>query len=180
MFKVGDEVAYGLHGKCVITAISTKELGDETVSFYQIRAIKNPIMAKTQASKGEAAILVPVDSASAKGLRPLMTKEDAEKALLFLAEPDYHFELSSTNWVSKQKMLEDIIRKEGFTGFAKVIGHLHILQSRDVVPSSIVQKFFDNVCRIFSKELGEALGIQTKDAEVLMNKALKAKLAADN
>ncbi len=179
MFKVGDEVAYGLHGKCVITAITTKDLSAGPVSFYQIRAIKNPIAAKV-INPNEPAILVPVDSAKSNGLRALMTKEDAETALKLLAEPDYHFELTET-WVSKQKKLEEAIRREGFIGLAKVIGHLHVCMSRDAVPPSTVTKFFDSVFRIFSRELAETMGFPAmKDVEPMINRALKAKLAQDN
>src|SRR5579863_2278179 len=102
MYKVGDEVSYGLHGKCVITAIETKDLPTGPVSFYQIRSIKNPITAKSPNRK-DPYILIPVETAQHKGLRKLMSKDEAETALKLLADPDYHFDLA-LNWVSKQKV----------------------------------------------------------------------------
>lgn len=179
MFKVGDQVAYGLHGKCEITGISTKEMGDTTVEFYQVRQIKNPIAAKI-VNPNEPAILIPVSSATNKGLRALMSKEQAEEILALLSSADWHFEMNET-WISKQKKLEECIRKEGYTGLAKVVGHLHVQLKRETVPTSAVQKFYDSVERIFAKELAEALGLPAaKDAELLIARALKNKVAANN
>ncbi len=180
-FAVGDEVSYGLHGKCVITGIETKDVGGASVSFYQVRAIRNPITAKsTVIGKGEAAILVPVTSATVSGLRRMMTKDEAEAALRLISEPDYHFELKNP-WLTKQKLLEDVIRKEGGIGLAKVIGHLHVVMSRDVVPPSPVMKLYESCTRIFLRELADAMGgLTTKEVEPLLARALKTKLLADN
>lgn len=178
MYKVGDEVSYGLHGKCVITGIETKELSSGPVNFYQIRTIKNPITAKNPNRK-DGFILIPVSNAAVTGLRPLMTKSEAEIVLKLLADPDYHYEMSET-WVSKQKTLEEAIRKEGAVGLAKVVGHLYVMIKQDVVPPSDVMRFYDNVYKILAKELSESLGIAPKNLEPLVLRALKSKLAAFN
>jgi RNA polymerase-interacting CarD/CdnL/TRCF family regulator len=181
IYKVGDSVSYGLHGKCVILAIETKDLESGPVSFYQIRAIKNPIAAKNpmRVSKSEPHILVPMDTAHKTGLRALMRKEEAENVLKLLSEPDYHYEMDLP-WVSKQKMLEEVIRKEGPTGLAKVVGHLYVLIKRDAVPPTPVLRFYESVYRILSRELAEVLGIASKEMETLLNRTLKIKLSADN
>ena len=178
MYKVGDEVSYGLHGKCVVTAIETKELPSGLINFYQIRTIKNPITAKNPNRK-DPFILIPVASAQTKGLRPLMTKADAETALKLLADGDYHFEMTET-WVSKQKTLEEALRTGGPTGLAKVVGHLYVMIKRDAVPASDVVRFFENVYKILARELADSLGVTTKDVEPIMTKALKNKLSYDN
>lgn len=178
MYKVGDEVSYGLHGKCIILAIETKELATGCTSFYQIRTLKNPITAKNPNRK-DPSILVPVESARAKGLRPLMSRDEAETALKLLAEPDYHFELNET-WVSKQKTLEEALRKEGAIGLVKVVGHLYVLIKRDAVPSAQLVRFYENVYRIFARELSESLGLTPKELEPLLKRALRAKLSYDN
>ena len=178
MYKVGDEVSYGLHGKCVITGIETKELSSGPVCFYQIRTIKNPITAKNPNRK-DPFILIPVDTAAVKGLRSLMSKTEAETVLKLLSDPDYHFEMDDT-WVSKQKYLEETLRKEGPIGLAKVVGHLYVMIKRDAVPPTDVVRFYENVFRIFLRELTETLGANSKDIEALVNKALKHKLYYDN
>lgn len=178
MYKVGDEVSYGLHGKCVITGIETKELSTGSIAFYQIRSIKNPITAKNPNRK-DPFILVPVDSAPSKGLRPPMSKDEAETALKLLADRDYHYEMNDT-WVSKQKTLEEAMRVDGSAGLAKVVGHLYVMIKRDAVPSTSVLKFYENVYRIFLRELSESLGVAPKDLESIINRALRTKLSYDN
>lgn len=178
MYKVGDEVSYGLHGKCVVTGIETKELSSGPISFYQIRSIKNPITAKNP-NRRDPYILIPVETAQVKGLRSLMTRAEAEAALKLLEDPDYHFEIRET-WVSKQKTLEEALRKEGSVGLAKVVGHLYVMIKRDAVPPSVVIRFYENVYRIFAKELSETLGLSTKEVDALTGKALKHKLSYDN
>jgi RNA polymerase-interacting CarD/CdnL/TRCF family regulator len=177
-YKIGDEVSYGLHGKCVITGIETKDLATGPVRFYQIRTIKNPITAKNP-NRRDPHILIPVETAASTGLRPMMSKQEAESTLKLLAEPDYHFELNQT-WVAKQKTLEEAIRKEGSVGLAKVVGHLYVYIKRDAVPSTSVLKFYENIYRIFLKEITEATGTDPKVMESLVNKALRQKLAYDN
>lgn len=178
MYKVGDEVSYGLHGKCVITAIETKEMPSGPVCFYQIRSIKSPISAKSP-GRNEPHILIPVETAQSKGLRPLMTKPEAEKVLEMLAEPDYHFELNMP-WVAKQKLLEEALRKEGAVGLAKVVGHLHVMIKRDAVPPNVVVRFFESVYRILARELSESLQVSSKEVEPLLARSLKSKLSYDN
>jgi len=180
MFKVGDEVSYGLHGKCVVTGIETKELSSGSVQFYQIRSIKNPITAKSPAAmKKEPAILVPVQSAANNGLRALMSQQEAEKILQILAEPDYHFEIGGP-WLSKQKQLEEHIRKDGPIGLAKVVGYLYYLTKQDAVPQTPVMKFFESAQKILIREISDAMVLPSKDVEAIITKALRAKLSIDN
>ncbi len=178
MYKVGDEVAYGLHGKCVITGIATKDLATGPVSFYQIKTVKNPIIPRP-ANPNDPAILVPVESAAINGMRPLMSKEQAEEALKILADQDYHFDMNTT-WVTKQKKLEETIRKEGFTGLAKVVGHMYVLTKKDAAPPSNITKFYDSVFRIFLRELADTMGLTGKDMEPIVLKALKTKMSLDH
>ena len=178
MYKIGDEVSYGLHGKCVITGIETKEINDGSVSFYQVRTLKNPITAKNP-NRNDPCILIPVSSAQAKGLRPLVTKEEAESILKLLSDSEYHFDLNET-WVSKQKKLEESIRKEGAIGLAKVVGHLFIMIKNDAVPPTSLTKFYESIYKILARELGESMGLTTKEIEPLLNRALRNKLHANN
>lgn len=181
MFKVGDVVSYGLHGKCMITSIEEKTVGAQQYSFYSLVALKNPIIEKTLLKtllKDPNKILIPTLTAKEKGLRPLMTKEEAEKVILMIQDADYHFELTGP-WVARQKTLEETLRKEGWPGLAKVVGYLHVLIHRDAVPHSEIQKLYESTYKILSKEISDAMGVTTKDTEPLLRRALKQKLSLD-
>ncbi|MGE4233855.1 MAG: CarD family transcriptional regulator [Bacteriovoracia bacterium] len=172
-YKVGDKVSYGLHGTCLITAIEVKELTDGPVEFYQIKAVRNTIGNKGFTLK-DTNILIPVASADTKGLRPLMTKEECEQILRVLEDPEYYFELEET-WVSKQKKLEEVLRKEGFLGLAKVVGHLFVVMSLDAVPSSEVVRFYDTVFKVLVREISDVMGLTIKETDTLVTKALRNK-----
>ena len=174
MFKVGDEVSYGIHGKCQVIAIETKKLGDQSLQFYQLRAIKNPIMAKTAPSKNSPQILVPVKNAEQNGLRHLMSKEQAEAALASL-NPDDPYQEVHENWVTKQKRLEEVLRKEGFLGLTKVICHLNYLIERDAAPRTDAAKLFDSLFRNFLREVSEALSLNSKDTEKMALNSLQGR-----
>lgn len=177
-YKVGDEVAYGLHGQCVITGIEEKVVAGERLAFYQIRAIKSGPTAAKATQKNSPAILVPIATAENKGLRPIMSKAEAENIMHILESSEYYFELQQP-WGIKQKILEETIRKEGAAGLAKVTGHLYILTKRDAVPSSTLMKFYETVERVLMRELSMALNLSLKEVGVLVQKALRNKLAAD-
>lgn len=178
MFKVGNEVSYGLLGKCVVAGVETKELSSGPVEFYIIRSVKNPIAAR-KSNPNEPAIFVPVADAIKKGLRSLMTKEEVERNLQILSEPDYHFELNQT-WVTKQRLLEETLRKEGGSGLVKVVGHLYVAIKRDMVPPPEVLRFYETVFRVLIREVAEILELSMKETEILITKALKNKLLAYN
>lgn len=178
MFKVGDEVSYGLHGKCLITAIKTKDLPEGSESFYQIRTLKNPITAKSP-KRNDPFILIPVATAENNGLRHLMSKSDAENVLKLLSDRDYHFDLNSA-WSAKQRILEEAIRKEGAIGLAKVVGHLFVMVKRDAAPHANVARFYETAFRILAKEISESMSLPIRDIEIVIGKALKIKSTLDS
>jgi RNA polymerase-interacting CarD/CdnL/TRCF family regulator len=178
MFKVGDEVTYGVHGRCQITGIETKTIGSKEQDFYAMKPVMAPLVAKTSA-RAHASILVPVEQAQASGLRQLMTKDEAAMVMTMLADGEYYFERAE-NWVTKQRRIEECLRREGAKGLAKAVGHLHIVVNSDAAPRSDVTKFYDNLKRALIKEVAEATDAQTKDIEPLVNKALQKKLKADH
>ncbi len=178
MFKIGDEVNYGIHGRLQILAIETKQIGAEEHKFYLMKPVLPPAIAKT-AAKAQASILVPVKLAEANGLRGPMTDEQATTALTVLADREYYWELNEP-WLKKQRTLEDAIRRQGTVGLAKAVGHLHVLVKRDAAPRSDMVKFYEAQKRGLVREISEAQSVASKDIELLVEKALRNKLHADN
>jgi RNA polymerase-interacting CarD/CdnL/TRCF family regulator len=178
MFKVGDEVSYGLHGRCVVTGIQTKQLEQGQLQFYEIRAIKNAAVPRP-ITKADPQILVPMSTATDQGMRSLMQRTDAEDVLKLLAEPDYHFALQQP-WQERTKLLECCLRKEGPKGLAKVVGHLFMVIKCDVGPAVEAQRMYQAAHKALSRELSVAMDITTRGAEELIDKALKVKARKDS
>jgi RNA polymerase-interacting CarD/CdnL/TRCF family regulator len=177
MFKVGDEVYYGIHGRCEVTAIETKNVGGQAVSFYAIRAIRAVPLPKAM-SRSQAQILVPTANTDKTGLRSAMSAELAAQVLVMLADQEYYYPLQE-NWVMKNRHLEDVIRREGALGLAKAVGHLHVLVKRDVAPRGDAIRLHESLMRALVNELALALDKAPKDVELTVLRALKNKLNAD-
>ena len=70
VFQVGDRIAHPMHGAGVIDRIETKKLGSEERQYY---VLKLPV--------GDMRVMIPVDSCSAIGVRPIIASEEAEQIL---------------------------------------------------------------------------------------------------
>ncbi len=172
----GSIVMYGLHGKCLITAVETKNIGGETQSFYKLEPIRSPL-ARTTRQTGS--ILVPQSVAQRGGIRLPLQSADAPAIMAILGNREYYFDLYSA-FSLMQPQLERCIALEGATGLAKVISYLTALKKLDAVPASEIVRFSETVWKLLSRELSEALDQQPREVEAAMNKALKAKLLPDN
>jgi RNA polymerase-interacting CarD/CdnL/TRCF family regulator len=155
MFKVGDKVSFGLHGKCIITAIENKEFSGNSMEFYQIKSIKNPLFPNAYQTDKAAHIYVPVQSAKEKGLRELLdAPKIPELFLIIKGKHETYFSLDA-NWIQTQKHIEESIRREGATGLAKALNHLYILKSKANNNSKEQEKLFDRVKKILIREIAE-------------------------
>lgn len=175
-FSPGMDVVYGLHGRCSVTAIETREIGGNTQQFYRLEFPKNSF---TRAKKSDASIMLPIEAAQSKGLRSPMNKEQADAALAILSNKEYYFSLD-LHWKDIQPKLEKSIYAEGTIGLAKVVSYLFVLKNRDVVPPSQVTKFWDMVSKLLARELSDAQGLVMRDVEEDMLKRMKSKLQPDH
>lgn len=75
MFKVGDKVAYPMHGAGVVEAIEDKMIMDRPVKYYVLKFVMDGMR-----------VMVPVDNADKVGLRYISTKEECDKILQYLSD----------------------------------------------------------------------------------------------
>ena len=68
-FVPGAIVAYGLHGKCVVTAIETRTVGGQSMRFYRLDILKSAL---SRSTRQEPSIFIPVEHARSKGLRLML------------------------------------------------------------------------------------------------------------
>ena len=67
MYKIGEQVLYGIHGVCRITAVERMRFGKEKADYYVLQPI----------NQLESRFYVPVkNEAAVAKLRPLMTEEE--------------------------------------------------------------------------------------------------------
>ncbi|AFZ68363.1 CarD family transcriptional regulator [Deinococcus peraridilitoris] len=73
----GDQVVYPKHGPGVVRAITQRSVGGEVRPYYDI-----------ELRTGGMQVLVPVEKASALGLRRVLTKDEVPRLLSVLQGPD--------------------------------------------------------------------------------------------
>lgn len=73
MFSIGDKICYPMHGVGVIEAVEERTVLGKTQSYYVLFF-----------TAGRMTAMVPVDSADAVGLRPLIGEDECSKVLDFL------------------------------------------------------------------------------------------------
>ena len=175
-FQPGDFVAYGLHGKCTVTAIETRVIGGESIRFYRLEVFK---AIPSRPSKREPAIWVPVNSSKECGLRSLMNAADVAATYVIFADRECYFSLND-HWSSVHPKLDASIRTEGCLGLAKVLSYLSTLKRRQVVPTAEVTKLYDQVMRILVRETAEIQAKLPRTIEDEITKLLRNKLLTDN
>jgi RNA polymerase-interacting CarD/CdnL/TRCF family regulator len=175
-FQVGDHVIYGMHGRCSIVRIDHKTVGGQTLSFYVLEAVKPPL---TRSTKKEPAIFVPIQSAQSQGMRRPITNETIATVTNILESREYYFS-AQLPWNVVLPQLNQCLVSEGAIGLAKVASYVHVRCKKYAVPPTELQKYSEQIFRLLNKEIGEALGLVSREAEELITKALRHKSHPDH
>jgi RNA polymerase-interacting CarD/CdnL/TRCF family regulator len=77
ILSVGKRVVYPCQGPCLVSSIEKRVINDLPVMFYQLVVL----------SDGGGKLFVPVDKASAAGIRPLLKKAEVPRLLDQLTRP---------------------------------------------------------------------------------------------
>ena len=175
-FAPGSDVIYSVHGRCQVKAIEERTVGGQRLRFYRLEPQRSAL---SRSTRPEPAIWLPVMNANQRGLRCLMNKEQCQQAFEILTDGEYYFALQNA-WNHTQSELEACLAIEGGIGLAKVLGFLHVLKARRIVPPSDVIRMFELVHRLLVRELVEVLGEPVKTIEERVEKALRQKLKPDS
>lgn len=176
VLTAGTEVIYGLHGRCTVISVESKNVGGTDLNFYRLE-IQRPIPSRT--TKLGPTIWLPVTSAKEQGIRKPMDFNEAEMTLIILESREFYFQLEEP-WKTLFPKLEVCIRKEGGVGLAKVESFLFVLKNKIVVPSTEILRFSELVTRLLLRELSQALNEPIKSLEERIQKLMKGKLQTDS
>ena len=174
-FAPGSTVFYGVHGRCTVTSVETRNVGQQPARFYRLE-VQRTVPANTH--KKDTTIWLPVASAASSGLRAPLSASEAQSVFEVLESAEYYFSVK-TPWQKAQAELEAIIRKEGAVGLAKALSYLHVLKSREAVPPKNMLRFAEAVYRMLMRELLDATGAIQKDLETRVDRLLRQKLRLD-
>ncbi len=109
-------------------------------------------------------VMVPVDKAGSLGLRPIVPKEEAERALEFISE-DYA--PIPTDWKLRYQMNLDLLKKGSIMDIASVVRSLYHRSKIKELPI-LERKLYDSAINLLQDEISYSLGMEkTSIAELI-------------
>jgi CarD family transcriptional regulator len=114
-YKVGDNAVYAGHGVGSIISVETTEMYGEKQTFYRMEVQETGMK-----------ILVPVDNAEAKGLRPLIAEDEIDRVLDICREKDV--KVDQQTWNRRHREYMEKIKTGSLYEIAEVFRDLYVLK----------------------------------------------------
>ena len=153
-YKVGDSAVYAGHGVGTITAIEAQEMYGTSQVFYRMHLYESGLT-----------VLIPVNNAEAKGLRPIINTEEAKKVLFIVQQKDV--KIDNQTWNRRYREYMEKIKTGSVYEIAEVFRDLYILKNEKEL-SFGEKKMLDLArCHLF-KELELCMGEEAlrKDGDI--------------
>ena len=115
-FKVGDKAVYPAHGVGEITDIQNRTLGGKERNFYILNVLENGMK-----------IMVPVETASAAGLRGIISRKDAKKVMEILNADE--IAVTTQPWNRRYREYMEMLKSGSPFEVAKVLRDLFRLRA---------------------------------------------------
>jgi CarD family transcriptional regulator len=119
-FEVGQKVVYPGNGVGQVYSIESKEISGVSISFYMIRILDNDLT-----------VMVPVNKAAERGVRPIMSLEEVKKVYAMLHEKKIVVEQST--WNRRHRDYLEKIRTGSVFEIAEVLRDLCVIRGEKVL-----------------------------------------------
>ncbi len=149
-FKVGDNAVYPAHGVGEITDIQSRNLGGQERSFYILKVLENGMK-----------IMVPVETASTAGLRPVISRKDGKKVLEILKSKEVA--VKTQPWNRRYREYMEMLKSGSPFEVAKVLRDLYRLKTEKDL-SFGERRLLDTARSLLVTEL--ALSLKKKEASI--------------
>lgn len=160
-FKENQEVVYPLQGVGKVILIEEKPFKGEKLLYYVIYL-----------EVSDMTVMVPVDKAEELGIRAIVDKKEAEKALKLISE-DY--EPVPADWKMRYQMNLDLLKQGSVIDIATVVRALYHRSKIKELPI-LERKLFDSAMKLLLDEISFSLGMSKDEVEQL----IFTKLETDN
>ncbi|MCD5405019.1 MAG: CarD family transcriptional regulator [Desulfotomaculum sp.] len=157
MFKVGDKVAYPMHGAGIIEAIEEREILGEKRKYYVLRL---PI--------SDMKVMIPINKTNNIGLREVIDEDGIKRVIGILSGDTTNM---SANWNRRYRANMEKIKSGDIFEVAEVVRNL-IKREMERGLSSGERKMLENARQILISELVLAAEIEEKKAQYMIEQAL--------
>lgn len=143
-FQVGDNAVYPGHGVGRVNAIETKDIAGKKLTFYSIQILESGMK-----------IMVPQGNVKSVGLRPIISKQEADHVIGILKETN--IKIDNQTWNRRYREYMEKIKTGGVREIAEVLRDLFLLKV-DKELSFGERKMLDTARSLLIKELILATG----------------------
>ena len=154
-FKVGDHAVYPGHGVGKIASIESKEILGTIHMFYSVLIIETGMK-----------IMIPAANIKSVGLRPLISRDEAEKVITILK--DKNVKIDTQTWNRRYRDYMEKIKTGSVFEIAEVLRDLYVLKV-DKELSFGEKKMLDTAKNLLLKELNlapEVKNLVSSDNEI--------------
>jgi len=157
-FIVDQKVVYPSQGVGVIKSIVQKKFKTAKVPYYIIYI-----------EASDMTIMVPVDKAFELGIRPTVSRDEAQKALALISED---FEPIPSDWKLRYQMNLDLLKKGSIKDIASIVRSLYHRSKVKELPI-LEKKLYDSAQKLLEDELSISLRKTKKEVEDLIHERLE-------
>jgi CarD family transcriptional regulator len=159
-FQVEQKVVYPSQGVGVIRSIEEKDFKTEKIPYYVIYL-----------EVSDMTIMVPVDKAERLGIRAIVPKEEAQKALELISE-DY--EPIPSDWKLRYQMNLDLLKKGSVMDIASIVRSLYHRSKVKELPI-LERKLYDSALKLLEDEVSYSLRKPKDEVESMIFARLESK-----
>lgn len=156
-YSVGQQIVYPLQGVGRVERLEERDFRDKPTLYYVVYL-----------DVSDMTIMIPVDKADDLGIRAIVSKRKAERALRLIAED---FDPIPTDWKLRYQMNLDLLKRGAVNDIAAVVRALSYRSRIKELPI-LERKLFDNALRLMVDEVSYSLGRDKGDIENLIEERL--------
>jgi len=159
-FQVDQRVVYPSQGVGIIKSIEEKSFKENTVPYYVIYL-----------EVSDMTIMVPVDKAAGLGIRPIVAKDEALKALELISE-DY--EPVPSDWKLRYQTNIDLLKRGSVTDIATIVRSLYHRSKVKELPI-LERKLYDSALKLLEDEVSCSLRKPKEEVENMIFTRLESR-----
>lgn len=157
-FLINQTIVYPSQGVGKVIDVFKREFKGEMVYHYKIYI-----------EVSDMNVIVPVENAKALGIRAIVTKQEAKKALDSISD-DY--EPPTSDWKLRYQQNLDLLKKGTIGDIAAIVRCLYHRSKVKELPI-LERKLYENAKALLENEIAEAYGITPKEVEVMLHAKLE-------
>ena len=157
-FSVNQKIVYPSQGVGKIIEIFKKDFQGKLIYYYRIYLEVSDMF-----------VMVPVDRTKDLGIRSIVSKEEALKALDMIGE---EFEPPTSDWKLRYQMNLDLLKKGTIEDIASIVRCLYHRSKVKELPI-LERKLYDNAKKLLEDEIADAMGKTSKEVEAMLHAKLE-------